>query len=74
MSYPVPLADAPPDAVRRFLENIAARREFRLGIGRAPGAGASRDWTGFGGAMSALPGLQLTGAQTFVRDFAGPDT
>ena len=64
-AYPEPLAaGAPADALRKFLENVSQRREFRMDR-----AGAAKP-----GAPIAVPGLHLTGAQTFIRDFAGPDT
>ena len=79
MAYASLASEATPAALRRFLENVAARREFRLGLdagAAAPAAAPANGWPGFGGRDRALvvPGLRLTGAQTFVRDFAGPDT
>ena len=77
-SYPdaltaVELARA-PGRLRAFLENIAARREFRQSLPVKPDVRTDK-WAGFGGNLSSLslPGLQLTGAQTFIRDFASPN-
>ena len=77
-SYPdaltaVELARA-PGRLRTFLENIAARREFRQSLPVKPDVRIDK-WAGFGGNLNSLslPGLQLTGAQTFIRDFASPN-
>ena len=77
-SYPPPLTEKAvrqPGAQKSFLTNIAARREFRLALA-GPASKNADNWAGFGGRPAALvlPGLQLTGAQQFVRDFAGPNT
>ncbi|NBQ70924.1 MAG: hypothetical protein EBU46_19675, partial [Nitrosomonadaceae bacterium] len=74
MAYP-PVGAGDP---RAFLADIAGRREFRaaLDTGAPAPPKPALGWPGFGGADAALlvSGLRLTGAQTFVRDFASPDT
>ena len=79
-AYPpaVTYLDASPVQLKTFLENIAARREFRQNLHgeKTSTKESSATFAGFGGPASALtpPGLHLTGAQTFVRDFASPNT
>ena len=85
MSYPQvpPAASAAPGgapaeaAVRALLGDLAGRKEFRA-FGRAAAAAAPRHWDGFApegpASRLVLPGLRLSGAQQFIRNFENPDT
>ena len=64
--------------IRALLGDLAGRKEFQAS--RAPAgapAGASEQWAGYAPAPPGhlfLPGLRLSGAQLFIRNFENPDT
>jgi hypothetical protein len=70
--------------IRALLGDLAGRKEFQ--VSRAPAgapastaasAAASEQWAGYAPAPSGhlfLPGLRLSGAQLFIRNFENPDT
>lgn len=90
MAYPLPPSAAeglpPEEALREFLLDLGARKEFRSLRLRPPDASAAAaaaaalGLPAYGappspeGAAAPLGGLRLHGAQLFVRNFENPDT
>ena len=83
MSYPQPPLASPgseagESAIRALLGDLAGRKELRINQGPASASHAAAHWDGYAPKLSTgrlfLPGLRLSGAQTFIRNFENPDT